>query len=190
MMSRKDKIESGGTFTRRKFIQTIAIAGSAISAPLVLASRKSWAAAPTPGTPESDALAAFQKAADAFNKKDAYALTPLLDPNVVLRKVHINHGKPVITPRDAVMTYLEGAWHGTPPVTMIFDAFSGGQQPTVKIHGPGNSIADVTGLACWKDDDGDKADGQLDYKFELRNGSGAWLVTMLYGTYTGKPNPC
>ncbi len=188
-MSRNDKVESGGKFTRRNFIRATAIAGAAISAPLVLTSRKSWAMA-GPGSTESDVLAAFQKATDAFNKKDAYALTPLLDPYVVLRKVHINHGRPIITPRDAVMTYLEGAWHGTPPVTMIFDAFSGGQQPSVKFHGPKNSIADVTGLACWKDDDGDKADGQLDYKFELRNDSGAWLITSLYGDYTGKPNPC
>jgi hypothetical protein len=188
-MSRKGKIASGGKVTRRKFIRATAIAGAAVSLPWVFSTGKSWGsqAASTPG---DDVLAAFRKAVDAFNQKDAAALTPLLDPNVILKKIHTNHAKPVITPRDAVVEYLEGAWHGNPPVTMIFDPFGGGQTPSVHVQGPDNTKAFVKGDGCWKDNDGDNADGQLNYTFDFQNTGGAWLITQLSSVYTGKPNPC
>ncbi|HYL58848.1 MAG TPA: twin-arginine translocation signal domain-containing protein [Candidatus Acidoferrales bacterium] len=188
-MSKYDKVQS---LTRRNFIRATAIAGAAISAPLVLTSRKSSAAMTAPtSTPEDDALAAFKSAVDAFNNKDSYKLGSLLADNVELRKVHINHGKPVIIGRDPVVNYLKGAWNGVPPVSMIFRPFSGGQKPDpVDVHGPNKTIADITGLACWNDNDGDNADGQLKYKFVLEKTGSAWLITSLAGNYTGNPNPC
>jgi hypothetical protein len=180
-MSRKDKIELGGKFTRRKFIQTTAIAGAAISVPWVWTSRKSWAATVTP--PLSDARAAFDQAVAAFNGKQPDALSPLLDLDVTLKKLHIKHEHPVIKGRGPVIDYLRAAWNGVPPVTMIFDPYSG-DGPKVNPEGP-NRVA-VTGLACWKDNDGDKQDGELSYTFKLENGTGVWLVTDLSGTYTGK----
>jgi hypothetical protein len=106
---------------------------------------------------------------------------------VELRKVHPTHARPVITDRDPVIQYLEGAWNGSKPVKMVFSPYHDATQPDVKIQGPANDIAVVTGLACWQDNDGDDPDGELKYKFQLKNTSGAWLVTYLEGFYTGKP---
>ncbi len=186
-MRGKGETQSGGGVTRRKFIQKSLIAGGAVSVPWLWASDSSWATS----TPDADALAAFDQAVKAFNSKLPDALGPLLDPNVELRKIHTGHAKPVIDGRQNVIDYLRGKWTGTPPVSMIFKPYSGGQQPAVKIQGPNNSVAVVTGLACWQDNDGDKADGELSFKFQLSNTSGAWLVTSLYGNYTGNPpKPC
>ncbi len=184
-MSGKDEMQPGGKVTRRNFIQTSLIAGAVVSVPWFWASGNSWA------TPEADVLAAFGQAVKAFNGKKPDVLGPLLDLNVELRKVHPNHAKPVITGRQNVIDYLSGAWNGSPPVTMIFDPFFDSQKPDVKIQGSNNTVAVVTGIACWQDDDGDNADGQLKYKFQLQNTTGAWLVTSLSGIYTGNPpKPC
>jgi hypothetical protein len=189
-MSRKDKIASGEKVTRRKFIRATAIAGAAISVPWVFATRNSWGQFRAAGTPSDDVLAAFRKAVDAFNQKDAATLSPLLDTAVLLKKIHTGHHPPQYKGRTAVMDYLKGAWNGNPPVTMIFDPFGGGQTPHVQVQGPSNTKAFVKGDACWKDNDGDDADGQLSYDFQFQNVGGAWLVTELSGIYTGKPNPC
>lgn len=186
-MREKDAMQPGGKITRRKFIQTTLIAGAVVSTPWFWASGSSWAT----GTPEADALAAFGQAVQAFNHKRPDALSPLLASNVELRKVHANHAQPVINGRQNVINYLRGSWNGSPPVTRVFDPYAGGQQPHVKIQGPNNTVAIVTGLACWKDDDGPNADGELRYKFQLQNIGGAWLITSLYGTYTATPpKPC
>ncbi len=187
VMRGKGEMQAGGRVTRRKFIEKSLIAGTALSVPWFLAGGSSWAML----APADDARAAFDKAVKAFNDKLPDVLGPLLDLNVELRKVHTTHARPVISGRQSVIDYLKGAWNGTPPVTMIFTPYSDAQQPVVKIHGPNDSVAVVTGLACWHDNDGDKADGELSYKFQLSNTSGAWLVTSLYGTYTGNPpKPC
>ncbi len=186
-MRGKGEMQSGGRVTRRKFIEQSLIAGAAVSMPWFLASGSSWAML----APADDARAAFDKAVKAFNDKLPDVLGPLLDLNVELRKIHTGHSKPVIDGRQNVIDYLKGAWNGSPPVSMIFKPYSGAQQPVVKIQGPHNSVAVVTGLACWQDDDGDKGDGELKFKFKLSNTSGAWLVTSLYGNYTGNPpKPC
>jgi hypothetical protein len=189
-MSRKVKRESGKKVTRRKFIRATAIAGAAISVPWVLTTRQSWGQTQAAATPEDEVGAAFRKAVDAFNHKDSAALSPLLAPDVLLKKIHTDHHPPQYQGRGPVIQYLEGAWNGNPPVTMIFDPFSGGQSPQVRVQGPDNLKAFVKGNACWTDHDGHDKDGQLKYQFDFENVGGAWLVKMLEGNYTGNPNPC
>ena len=189
-MSTEDGPGSGDKVSRRGFIRATAIAAAAISLPWAFDRRQSWGQVQQAGTPSDDVLNTFRRAVDAFNQKQTAALSPLLDVNVELRKVHTNHARPVITGRDEVIKYLQGAWNGNPPVTMIFDPFSGGQTPSVEVQGPSNTKAFVRGKACWQDHDGDNADGQLRYNFQFQKVGGAWLVTSLYGTYTGQPNPC
>lgn len=184
-MSENDQDQTNRSFTRRMFIRMAAIAGAAISAPWLRTARVS--AAPAAAASEADVLAAFTDAVKAFNNKQADALKALLDPGVVLRKVHQEHQRPVITGQQEVIAYLKGAWYGTPPVEMIFDPNSGGATPKVIMQGA--NAASVKGLACWKDNDGDNADGELKYEFKLQNSNGSWLVTSLYGTLTGKPCP-
>jgi hypothetical protein len=187
-MSTNKKMGSGKKVTRRIFIRATTIAGAAISVPWVFATNQSWGQPAR--TPSDDVLEAFRRAVDAFNQKQAAALEPLLDSNVLLKKIHTNHHPPQYQGRPDVMNYLRGAWNGNPPVTMIFDPFGGGQQPHVQVQGPDNTKAFVKGNACWKDNDGDNADGQLSYSFNFANVNGAWLITELSGIYTGQPNPC
>jgi len=180
-MREEDKTPPGGKVTRRKFIQKTLMAGAVVSVPWFLADGNLWAA------PADDVRAAFYNAVQAFNDKQPKVLGPLLDPYVKLKKIHFAHAKPVISERQPVLDYLSEAWNGTHPATMIFTPYSGAQRPVVKFQGPHGAVAVVTGLACWQDDDGDKEDGEISYKFEFKDTGGNWLVTSLYGFYTATP---
>lgn len=184
-MRPKDGDRLGGKVTRRRFIQKGLVAGAAISASWLWSGGASWAA----GTPALEVRRIFDDAVKAFNNQKPDALESLLDPAVTLLKIHPDHPHAKISGSRAVIGYLSNAWNGPNPVKMIFNPDYNDATPTIKLSGPNDSSATVTGLACWQDYDESPSDrdGELKYKFELSKSSGSWLITKLSGWYTTNP---
>lgn len=183
----ESEVRLGENLTRRKFIHTTLIAGAVLSVPGLLLSSTASAADETQAVRD-----AFKKAYNAFNNRQPDKLSQCLvpdDPNnpnndAELLKIHTDHEHPKIRGNKKIIDYLKNEWKGPPPVTMTFTP-SG--EPKVTFSGPDQSVATVTGLSCWSDNDGDGPDGVLRYTFKFRKMGGNWLIFWLSGKYTHNP---